>query len=366
MAIDVIMPKLGLTMEEGMIVSWLVAPGEFVIKGQPLLEVETDKVIVEVEAPASGILGPPMVAEGEIAPLGKLLARIYEKDEEIIQTPNTETASPAASAPTKEPPPTESKPAEIRPVRPPAPDDSPGQRLFSSPRARLRARELGIDWRTVPGSGPHGRVVERDVLASAHARASLLRPQSPRQPAALAPAAFTLSVRVNLTALQEANARIAPWLEQQPGLQLTRADWLVRFLVALLPEFPQLLGDEQGDGVAIGVLVWRETGPTTALTPGAQNNSLRGIAQARLQSTETNPTLAPVLVVDMHESRITDLSLNELPAAVVLSLGGDEDDGKATLTLSVRQPRTDWQTGVRFLQRLGDLLEEPLGLFEIG
>lgn len=83
MAVDLIMPKLGLTMEEGTVVRWLVAEGDRVEKGQPVLEVETDKVVVEVEATASGIIGPLLVGEGQTVPVTTLLARIYAPEEKI-------------------------------------------------------------------------------------------------------------------------------------------------------------------------------------------------------------------------------------------------------------------------------------------
>ena len=83
MAVDLIMPKLGLTMEEGTVVRWLVAEGDQVKKGQPVLEVETDKVVVEVEATASGVMGPLLVGEGETVPITTLLARIYAPREKV-------------------------------------------------------------------------------------------------------------------------------------------------------------------------------------------------------------------------------------------------------------------------------------------
>ena len=84
MAVDLIMPKLGLTMEEGRVVRWLVAEGDQVEKGQPVLEVETDKVVVEIEARASGVMGPLLVGEGETVPVTTLLARIYASGEKVL------------------------------------------------------------------------------------------------------------------------------------------------------------------------------------------------------------------------------------------------------------------------------------------
>ena len=80
MTVDIIMPRLGLTMEEGTVAQWLVAEGDQVEKGQPLLEVETDKVTVEVEAPASGIMGPLLIGAGQQVPVRTVLAQLYTSD----------------------------------------------------------------------------------------------------------------------------------------------------------------------------------------------------------------------------------------------------------------------------------------------
>jgi pyruvate/2-oxoglutarate dehydrogenase complex dihydrolipoamide acyltransferase (E2) component len=97
MPTDVIMPKLGLTMETGTVQRWLAAEGQLVEAGTALLEVETDKVVVEVESPASGTLGLPVVREGENVAIGTVLARIYAPGERQADTAAGERPGVAAA-----------------------------------------------------------------------------------------------------------------------------------------------------------------------------------------------------------------------------------------------------------------------------
>lgn len=178
MAVDVIMPRLGLTMDEGTVMRWLVAQGERVEKGQPILEVETDKVAMEVEAPAAGVMGPLLVAEGETVPVTALLARILIESE-LAGRDLLPPASPPAEAlaqTTRQP----TLPADSANAAGPTQAARPDRR-FSSPRARTLARLQRLDWRRLSGSGPDGRIVERDVVAAIKARNDNRPAASPRQ-----------------------------------------------------------------------------------------------------------------------------------------------------------------------------------------
>jgi pyruvate dehydrogenase E2 component (dihydrolipoamide acetyltransferase) len=137
MATPVTMPVLGLTMEEGTVAEWLKREGEAVARDEPLLMVEMDKGTVEVPAPAAGVLRRIVVQPGMTVPVRTLIAEIAAPDEAEANAAEIGVASP------------------------------PRERLFASPRARLRARENGIDLTQLHGRGPHGRIVEADVLAAA-------------------------------------------------------------------------------------------------------------------------------------------------------------------------------------------------------
>jgi pyruvate dehydrogenase E2 component (dihydrolipoyllysine-residue acetyltransferase) len=144
-AVEVLIPKLGLTMEYGLIEEWLVAPGTLVKPGDPLLRLATDKVDVEVEAEGSGLFHPAVASGAELPP-GALIGWLLEAGE---QPP-----APAGA---------------------PQPDGAPqpAGRLFSSPSARRVARERGIDITQLNGTGPGGRVITADVLDAA---APVVRP----------------------------------------------------------------------------------------------------------------------------------------------------------------------------------------------
>jgi pyruvate dehydrogenase E2 component (dihydrolipoamide acetyltransferase) len=300
MPTDIIMPRLGLTMEEGTIVRWHAAEGDGVAQGQVLLDVETDKVTVEVEAPASGVMGTLLISEGRKVPVGTLLGRIVAEDEilrsaqndsvrqqidnEAGQNDSTHRGKPA-TPPQPRISPLARRMAEqagvdvtsLAPDKPggritagdvqaalgstpspsPEPTHAPGRaRIFSSPRARRQARVLGVDWRALPGSGPRGRVIERDVLNGAGASPSILpawkdevqwetptaaqRVAAERMTASFGSAPhFYLDVEVDADALLELRDRLLPAVERKTGARLTVTDLLVRIAGAALAEHPR-------------------------------------------------------------------------------------------------------------------------------
>ncbi len=160
MATIVIMPKQGLMMEEGAITSWLKKEGEAVTAGEPLFEMETDKLTITMDAEASGTLLKILHPEGDVVPITQPIAVLGEPGEDISGLLGGGAAPAQAAAPAEAAP----APAAEAPAAP-AVERAPGERVFSSPRARLRAEENGVDIAAVPGSGPDGLVIERDVNA---------------------------------------------------------------------------------------------------------------------------------------------------------------------------------------------------------
>ena len=152
MATDIYLPQLGLTMTEGTVVRWLKATGDAVKRGEPLVEIETDKVTTEIEAPADGVLGPILVPAGQVAPIGGVLSHVLAPGEAPPAAASaTVTAIPAAS-------PTAIREEDTAPAL-----THTGARRLATPRARRRAHEMGIDLAQVEASGPGGRTVEADV-----------------------------------------------------------------------------------------------------------------------------------------------------------------------------------------------------------
>lgn len=162
MATEVIMPKMGQTMEEGTILEWYKAEGESVAKGEPLFQVESDKAVFDIESPASGTIRRIWFPGGTTAPVLTRLALVGEPAEDLsgYEAPRDATVVPEA-APASAP----------EPALPPA-VARPGQRdrPFVSPRARRLAAERGVDLRQVIGTGPQGSIVEHDVLSHLTAR----------------------------------------------------------------------------------------------------------------------------------------------------------------------------------------------------
>lgn len=161
MATVVIMPKQGLMMEEGTLTQWLKKEGETVTAGEPLFEMETDKLTITMDAEASGTLLKIIHPEGDVVPITQPIAILGEPGEDISALLGGEAAS--AAAPVETAP----SPAAETPAAVPTVERAPGERVFSTPRARLRAEENGLDVAAVPGTGPDGLVIERDVVAYA-------------------------------------------------------------------------------------------------------------------------------------------------------------------------------------------------------
>lgn len=175
MAKEVIMPKFGFTQETAEILQWLVQPGEFVEQGDPIAEVTTDKVDMEVEAPASGILDGVRYQEGETVPVTTIIAYIRQPDESLPPEA-LKPDQPAAS-----PPPA----SALAPAQTSTPTSSATQ---ATPVAAKVAADLGVDISQVTGSGPGGRVTRRDVESFA-ARIEVAPPSKVRA----APAARRLA-----------------------------------------------------------------------------------------------------------------------------------------------------------------------------
>lgn len=168
MAKTVVMPQMGYDMDAGTLLRWLKQEGDQVERGEPIAEIETDKVNIEIEAFDSGVLHKTLITEGQTVPVGEAIAIIGEEGEEI------EVDEPAEAAPASngtKPAETEAEPEAAAAEQvdtvveeaPAAVDRAPGERLRASPLVRRLAGEHDIDLSQVAGSGPLGRIVKRDI-----------------------------------------------------------------------------------------------------------------------------------------------------------------------------------------------------------
>ena len=158
----IVMPQMGYDMREDRLVRWLKGEGDEVARGDEIAEIETDKAVVSITATASGVLRKVLAEEGAMVPVGSAIALVAGADEVIPEDLGqlTKQATPSVAA--------EAAPGEAPGAHSPQP--LPGDRVRSSPLARRIAHERGVDISRVVGTGPGGRIVERDVLA--HAAAS--------------------------------------------------------------------------------------------------------------------------------------------------------------------------------------------------
>jgi pyruvate dehydrogenase E2 component (dihydrolipoamide acetyltransferase) len=430
MAVDLIMPKLGLTMEEGTVVHWLVAEGDQVEKGHAVLEVETDKVVVEVEATASGIIGPLLVGEGQTVPVTTLLARIYAPGEKIepeataLRKTGDEVPAPRITPVARRVAEKEGVDLSSIPVRGPgerirardiqsvqAKRQGAGrptrQRIFSSPRARKRARELGVDWWGLAGSGPRGRVVEKDVLRGATPSPTLpleegkgeviwetptmvQRLTAERMVASFGSAPhFYLSAEVHADALLDLRSRLLPLIEGRTGVRLTITDLLVKILGAALAEYPRANAFWE-DGriglnrqVNVGIAVATGAGLVVPVLGHANSKSLSQIASERAQLVEKARS-GTLSMDDLSGGTFTLTNLGMFrvdtfqailnpPQSAILAVGRIVErpavvDGQlvaraaAVLSLSCDHRVLDGALAAQFLGRVVELIEEPYGL----
>lgn len=161
MAYEVLMPQLGLTMEEGTVSQWIKHEGDEVKTGDVIVEITTDKLTNEVASEHDGVLLKIVAQEGEDIPVKGLLAYIGQPGEAVGDAPAAPAAAPAAEA---------APAATAAPAAAPAPVAANGKRIRISPLARKTAAKMGVDYSGIAGTGPSGRIVVKDILAAAEAQ----------------------------------------------------------------------------------------------------------------------------------------------------------------------------------------------------
>ena len=182
---DILMPALSPTMEEGSLAKWLIKVGDEIKAGDVIAEIETDKATMEVEAVDEGVVSAILVPEGtEGVKINTPIARLGG-GEPATETPAQPSKAETKPIETKPEEPASAAPASTKPM--PEPKDAGGDRIFASPLARRLATQLGVDLASVEGSGPHGRIVRRDVEGLSGAPAT--EPRAAPATAPVAPAA---------------------------------------------------------------------------------------------------------------------------------------------------------------------------------
>lgn len=273
MATPLPMPKLGLTMEEGTILKWRKGEGEAVEKGEIILDIQTDKVEYEVESPDGGLLLKTLAGEGAVIPCGTDIAVIGAAGEDISAFLG---GAPVAddAAPEKKPE-TPAAPAAPPPA-PAAAQPAPPGRVFASPAARRVARELGVDFRTLRGTGPGGRIVQADV------RAAALRAQ---------PAAVAVAGAVPISGMRKviAERMLASW-SQVPRITM-QAEVDLTNLLAVREASRQAWENDLGVRVSINDLILFYTARAVRRCP-AVNVRLREDALEQMRDVNVGVAVA--------------------------------------------------------------------------
>ena len=261
MAYEVLMPQLGLTMEEGTVSSWVKHEGDAVKAGDVLLEITTDKLTNEVTSEHDGVLLKIVAQEGEDIPVKGLLGYVGEAGEVVG---DAAPAAPAAAAPAEEAPAAPAVPA----VPAPAPV-ADGKRVRISPLARKTAQKLGVDYTAIAGSGPSGRIRQADILTAAEAQKSAPAPAAPAPAAAPAtPKAAPTELADGDTAEKLSGMRkvvaqrmLQSHTEIPPVTQVTKVD------VTALMQFRRELLEKTGKKYSVNDLILKATAKCLAAHP---------------------------------------------------------------------------------------------------
>jgi pyruvate dehydrogenase E2 component (dihydrolipoamide acetyltransferase) len=390
MAISVVMPALEMAQETGKLISWLKKEGESVTKGEPLLEIETDKAVMEIESPGDGVLAGVKVQPGAEVPVGRTIAWIVRPGE---VPPADEVATASGRKTTAAAPSAGSFPAFANQG-----GQSITQAVKISPKARRLASERGVKLADVQGSGPGGEILASDILAAAESNAgSSLAPVESGSPISRLMAERTTQswttvphffiVRdVDAGALNDARQRLAPEIEQSHGLKLTHTDLLAALIARVLRKHPRMNASWTGEGVRanaeinIGLAMAVDDGVVAPVLHNADKSRLSEIATQRRDLTERarGGKLRPA---DIAGGTFTISNLGMFgvdaftaiiipPQAAILAVGRISDrvvpvDGHPgvrpmmTLTLSSDHRVVDGARAAKFLQELADAIGNP-------
>lgn len=424
MATKVVMEALSPTMEEGRLVEWKKQPGDAVAVGDVIAEVETDKAVMELVARAGGTLLEQLVTAGSTVPVASTVAIIGEAGEKTNGTAPA-AAAPAAPAPAAAAAAPAAAPAATAPVAAPAaaPNGGAGERVKASPLARRIAAERGIDLSAIAGTGPEGRIVQRDVeaapLGAAPARPAASAPAA-AAPAPAAPMArptprpadgsaftdvplsqmrktiakrlaqsigpvptFYLTAEVDMTRLKEMRAALPP----EP--KVTFNDIILKATALALAQHPECnawwtdTGIRRWHEVHLGIAVAIEDGLITPVLRDADRLPLRELATrtADLVGRAKGRKLGPEEYTGstFSVSNLGMLGIDEFtaiinpPEAGILAIGRIAEQAvvhegavvirpRMRLTMSCDHRVIDGATGARFLQTLVRMLENPLAM----
>ena len=368
MPADVIMPMLGMAQETGKVLRWLKQDGESVRKGEPLLEVETDKVTVEIEAPADGTLAGVRAGEGTEVPVGEVIALVLAEGE-------------AAPTPVADTEPRVVREVEAIAAAPVTMSTKRKRGRLASPKARRLAQERGVDLDSLTGSGPNGAIVAADIseppafkqaeVVANESRVWQVMAERMQQAWQQVPH-FYLHRDVDASRLQS-------WKSVAPaGTSVT--DLLIKVCAEALKRHPRVNG---GGTVNVGVAVATDDALIVPVVHGADALTLAQVTERRKQVVDA-ARAGKLRPDDVQGGTFTISNLGmygvdafqaivNTPQAAILAVGrtterpwvvGGEVVARPVMTLSVSFDHrvVDGARGAEFLDTLASLIEEPAGL----
>ena len=417
MAVSVVMPALEMAQETGKLVSWKKREGEAVKKGEILLEVETDKAVVEIEAGGDGVLGGVTAKEGDVVPVGQTIGWLLKNGEAIPASagPGSGTsgrkmdAAPAA--------------AVAAPPAPVAPASVAGARI--SPKARRLAREQGVDIGRVSGSGRNGEILADDILKASASVARATPPATTARPTAPPPSApsvpaiaassdtgavssigkimaerttqswttvphFFLMRDVDATGLNGARERRIPVIERSHGVKVTHTDLIVAAVARSLRQFPRMNGTwangsiQLNSDVNVALAMAVQNAVVTAVIRNADQIALGDIARQRKELAEraraNRLTPADISGATFTISNLGMFGVDAFtaiivpPQAGILAVGAIKDrvvaaggyigvQPQMTITLSSDHRVVDGASAAEFLQDVVAGLTDPEKFF---
>jgi pyruvate dehydrogenase E2 component (dihydrolipoamide acetyltransferase) len=393
MAISVVMPALELTQETGKLVAWRKKEGERVAKGEPLLEVETDKAVVEIEAPAEGILAGIRAHEGAVIPVGQTIAWIVMPGEAAPTdgaAPISESRAATTSHPTQEP----GAGLAMK---------TGSARTKISPKARRLAQENGVEIGKIQGSGSGGEILASDILAAAGSKGAAAPPLAPAAGSIVSLGTigrlmaerttqswtsvphFFVARDVDAGPLLAAREQLAANIEKAHGARVTHTDLLVALVARALAGHPRMNSGWSAEGprlnpqVNIAIATAVEDGVVAPVIHNADKAALGEIAAQRRDLTE-RARINKLRPADISGATFTISNLGMYhvdaftaiinpPQAGILAVGQIADrvmpiDGRpgirpmVTLTLSCDHRVVDGARAAEFLNELADSIRE--------
>ncbi|MFB3895430.1 MAG: dihydrolipoamide acetyltransferase family protein [bacterium] len=395
MANKVVMPKLSDTMEEGVIVQWHKKEGDIVNSGDVLAGIETDKAIVELQAFANGILRKILVPEQGKAPVGKLIAVIGKSDEDIsTMLQESDKITPEVKT-------TESKiPAGTAVLKPESVQPKPTGKIIASPLAKRLAEEAGIDLALVTGTGPEGRITEKDVNQYLADRAPQSGEYTEKEPSQMWKAIARKMVESKSSVPQfyvtteiemdEVFKTKSVMTEMNPDERVTITDILVKAVAKTLEKHPEFnVSYTNGkiryhQKINIGIAVALDDGLVVPVVKNCANKPLLQMAKEaqELIQKAKNRTIQPdeyrdgtFTISNLGMFPVSHfIAIIQPPESAILAVGMTQDkpvvkDGQIVIrkimavTLSCDHRVIDGAMAAVFLKDLKQRLEQPVKVF---